>query len=124
MTSQISFKSFSCKSKWLGNFVNLLFYLNCTIDACKICVSIGSKSTGNEMCTTIFKMNFFNLVTRVVSEPLFSSLSQKTTLVKGVVFDGKFDFITMKFRIAVRVWFRFIAMSTLFFKSFVDMEIL
>ena len=78
-----------------------------------VCVSIGSRCSGNEMCTTIFKeMNFFNLVTRVGSEPLFQSLSQKTALVKGVVYDRKFDFIVMKFRMAVMVWFRFIAIKS------------
>ena len=41
-----------------------------------------------------------NLVPRVVSEPLFQSSYQKTTLVQGVVFYGEFDFIAMKFRMA------------------------
>ena len=54
-----------------------------------------------------------NLVPKVVSEPLFQSSPQKTTLVQGVIFYGDFDFIAMKFRMAVRVWFRLI--STLFF---------
>ena len=58
-------------------------------------------------------MFLLNLVPRIVSEPPFQSSSQKTTVVQGVVFYGKFDFIAMKFRIAVRVWFRFIAISTL-----------
>ena len=53
--------------------------------------------------------------TRVVSEPLFQSSSQKTTLVQRVVFDGEFDFIAIRFRIAVRIWFRFIAIGTLIF---------
>ena len=30
-----------------------------------------------------------------------------------VVFDGEFDFIATKVRMAVRVWFRFIAINTL-----------
>ena len=47
-----------------------------------------------------------NLVPREVSEPLFQSSSQKTTLVQGVVFYGEFDFIAMKFRMDIRVWFR------------------
>ena len=54
-----------------------------------------------------------NLVPRVVSEPQFQSSSQKTTLVQGVVFDGEFDFIAIKFRMAVKEWFRFNAISTL-----------
>ena len=56
-----------------------------------------------------------NLVPRVVSEPLFQSSSHKTTPVQGVVFGGEFDFIAMKFRMAVRVWRH---------KHFVDMKIL
>ena len=46
----------------------------------------------------IFWLNltdFCNLVPMVVSEPLFQSSSQKTTLVQGVVSDGEFDFIAM-----------------------------
>ena len=54
-----------------------------------------------------------NLVPREVFEPLFQSSSQKTTLVQRVVFDGEFDFIAMKFRMAVRLWFRIIAIRTL-----------
>ena len=48
-------------------------------------------------------MEIINLVPRVVSEPLFQSSSQKTTLVQGVVFEGEFDFIAMKFRMIVSV---------------------
>ena len=55
-----------------------------------------------------------NLVPRVVSELLFQSSSRKTTLVQGVVFDGEFDLIAMKFWMAVKVWFQFIVISTLF----------
>ena len=63
------------------------------------------------MC--LYEKNQCNLVPRVASEPLFQSSSQKTTLVRGVVFDGEFDFIAMKFRMAVRVWFRLIPITTL-----------
>ena len=38
-----------------------------------------------------------SLVPRIVSECLFQSSSQKTTLVLGVVFEGEFDFIPIKF---------------------------
>ena len=49
----------------------------------------------------------------VVSEPLFQSSFKKNTLVHGVIVDGEFDFITMTFQMAVMVWFRFTAISTL-----------
>ena len=45
------------------------------------------------------------LIPRVVSVLLFQSSSQKTTLVQGAILDGEFDFIVMKFQMAVRVLF-------------------
>ena len=52
-----------------------------------------------------------NLALRAVSKLLFQSSSQKTTLVQGVVFDEKFDFIAMKFQMAVRVRFDLLSQS-------------
>ena len=40
----------------------------------------------------------FNLVPRVVAEPLFQSSSQKTTLALGIVFVGVFETADVRFR--------------------------
>ena len=63
-----------------------------------------------------------NHVPREVSEPLFQSSSQKTSLVQGIVFVGEFDFIATNFRMAVRVWFRFIAINTLLTSKILDLQ--
>ena len=41
-----------------------------------------------------------NLVPRIVSEPLFQSLSQMTTLAQGVVFVGVFETTDIRFRMS------------------------
>ena len=41
-----------------------------------------------------------NLVPKVVSEPLFHSSSQKTTLAQGVISVGVFEAVNAKFRLS------------------------